>query len=393
MPPRPRQRPPRRLRLLLSVAAVVLTLDVVTKVIAVKLLPPGQPVSIIGDTVTWTLVRNSGAAFSMATGYTWSLTLIATGVVVGIFWMGRRLVSPWWAVGLGMILGGAMGNLVDRFFRAPGPLRGHVVDFLSVGWWPVFNVADPAVVGGAILLVVLSILGYDFDAVSRRKADGTPTVGAGPTSADGRTFDARSRGAGGHARRRGTRAAAGTVPQRRGGHRRRGRRRARRSPGREVRPVEPRRMAAGAPARGAGAAAEHARRHRGHGDPLLRRRHRRRRQARGGGRARVGGLDGTDRARRPGRRRLPDHHLGRARAAGHRAPPRRGHLRGDGGRAVRARIHRAEAGVQVPHGRQALPRAGAGTSRTRPAAPSTRRSGGTAAANGSSRSPRTAGTA
>jgi signal peptidase II len=164
--------PRRRLRLLLSVAGVVLVLDVVTKILAVKLLPPGQPVSIIGDTVTWTLVRNSGAAFSMATGYTWMLTLIATGVVVGIFWMGRRLVSPWWAVGLGMILGGATGNLVDRFFRAPGPLQGHVVDFLSIGWWPVFNVADPSVVGGAILLVVLSIFGFDFDAVGRRKDRG-----------------------------------------------------------------------------------------------------------------------------------------------------------------------------------------------------------------------------
>jgi len=164
--------PRRRLRLLLSVAGVVLVLDVVTKILAVKLLPPGQPVSIIGDTVTWTLVRNSGAAFSMATGYTWVLTLVATGVVVGIFWMGRRLVSPWWAVGLGMILGGATGNLVDRFFRAPGPLQGHVVDFLSIGWWPVFNVADPSVVGGAILLVVLSIFGFDFDAVGRRKDRG-----------------------------------------------------------------------------------------------------------------------------------------------------------------------------------------------------------------------------
>jgi signal peptidase II len=180
--------PPRRLRLLLSVAAVVLTLDIVTKVLAVKLLPPGQPVSIIGDTVTWTLVRNSGAAFSMATGYTWVLTLIATGVVVGIFWMGRRLVSPWWAVGLGLILGGATGNLVDRFFRAPGPLRGHVVDFLSVGWWPVFNVADPSVVGGAILLVALSVFGYDFDTVGRRKADGD-TVGR--READGDTVGRR----------------------------------------------------------------------------------------------------------------------------------------------------------------------------------------------------------
>ena len=163
-------KPRRRIRLLVTVAAVILMLDIVTKVLAVKWLTPGQPVSIIGDTVTWTLVRNSGAAFSMATGYTWVLTLIASAVVVGIIWMGRRLVSPWWAIGLGMILGGAMGNLVDRFFRAPGPLRGHVVDFFSVGWWPEFNVADPSVVGGAILLVVLSIFGYDFDTVGRRKA-------------------------------------------------------------------------------------------------------------------------------------------------------------------------------------------------------------------------------
>ena len=69
-----------------------------------------------------------------------------------------------------MILGGALGNLVDRFFRAPGPLRGHVVDFLSIGWWPVFNVADPAVVGGAMLLVVLSVFGYEFDSPVRRRS-------------------------------------------------------------------------------------------------------------------------------------------------------------------------------------------------------------------------------
>src|SRR4029079_19765725 len=170
--PQPAQK--RRLRLLLTVAAVVLVLDIVTKVLAVRLLTPGQPVSIVGDNITWTLVRNSGAAFSMATGYTWVLTVIANGVVIGIIWMGRRLVSPWWAIGLGMILGGATGNLVDRFFRSPGPLRGHVVDFFAVGWWPVFNVADPAVVGGAILLVGLSLLGYDFDAEGLRRPDEDP---------------------------------------------------------------------------------------------------------------------------------------------------------------------------------------------------------------------------
>jgi signal peptidase II len=170
--------PPRQLRLLLCVAVVVLALDSSTKVLAVKLLTPGWPVSIIGDTVTWTLVRNSGAAFSMATGYTWVLTLIALLVAAGIMWMGRRLVSPWWAVGLGMILGGATGNLVDRFCRSPGLLRGHVVDFLSIGWWPVFNIADSAVVGGAILLVALSVFGFDFDSVKRtRRAELLETFG------------------------------------------------------------------------------------------------------------------------------------------------------------------------------------------------------------------------
>ena len=182
--PEAQPQPRKRLGLLLSIAGVVLVLDIVTKVLAVRLLVPGQPVSIIGDTVTWTLVRNSGAAFSMATGYTWVLTLVATGVVIGIIWMGRRLVSPWWALGLGMILGGALGNLIDRFFRSPGPLRGHVVDFLSVGWWPVFNVADPAVVGGAILLVVLSLFGFDFDTSGRRGAEAPEPEATLPAEAE-----------------------------------------------------------------------------------------------------------------------------------------------------------------------------------------------------------------
>lgn len=151
------------------VAALVLALDVITKALAVHLLVPKEPVPILGESITWTLVRNSGAAFSMATGYTWVLTLIAAGVAGGILWMGRRLVSPWWALGLGLVLGGALGNLMDRLFRAPGPLRGHVVDFLSIGWWPVFNLADSAVVCGAVLLVGLSLFGYDFDTVGRRQ--------------------------------------------------------------------------------------------------------------------------------------------------------------------------------------------------------------------------------
>ncbi|GAC1655907.1 MAG: signal peptidase II [Mycobacterium sp.] len=155
--------PVRGVPLLLRIAAVILLLDIVSKLLAVRLLEPRHTVPLFGDTVTCTLVRNSGAAFSMATGYTWVLTLIAAAVVITIIGLGRRLMSPSWAIGLGMILGGAAGNLVDRLFRSPGPLRGQVVDFVSIGWWPVFNVADAAVACGAMFLIVLSILGCDFD--------------------------------------------------------------------------------------------------------------------------------------------------------------------------------------------------------------------------------------
>lgn len=148
---------------LLAVAACVVALDVVTKTLVVHHLDPLRPVHIIGDTVTLRLVRNSGAAFSMASGYTWLLSIIAVAVVAVIIRYSRRLRSGWWMLGLGLVLGGAIGNLIDRLFRSPGPLRGHVVDFISVGWWPVFNAADSAVVCGAILLVVLSLLGFDYD--------------------------------------------------------------------------------------------------------------------------------------------------------------------------------------------------------------------------------------
>ncbi|MEU2178936.1 MULTISPECIES: signal peptidase II [Nocardia] len=153
--------PPQRLRALLVLAAVVFGLDLLTKTIAVANLTPGEPVSIVGDFARLSLVRNPGAAFSMATGMTWLLTLVAAAVVIGVVRIGRTLRSLWWAIGLGMVLGGALGNLVDRLFRAPGPLQGHVVDFVAVGWWPVFNVADSAIVCGAILLVVLTVFGFE----------------------------------------------------------------------------------------------------------------------------------------------------------------------------------------------------------------------------------------
>jgi signal peptidase II len=96
------------------------------------------------------------------------LALIAASVVVFILWIARRLRSVGWAIGLGLVLGGAMGNLVDRIFRAPGPLRGGVVDFLSVldPWGnviPVFNLADSAIFIGGCVIVVMAMLQRDYD--------------------------------------------------------------------------------------------------------------------------------------------------------------------------------------------------------------------------------------
>ena len=159
---------PRRTGLLAATAGVTLVLDVLSKIIIVMLLEGQPPMKLLGGALYLVVYRNSGAAFSLATGLTWVLSLIALGVVVVIIRLASRLRSAGWAFGLGLVLGGALGNLVDRLLRAPGPLRGHVVDFLSLlapdgSVWPVFNLADSAIVCGGVLLVFLAATGRDFD--------------------------------------------------------------------------------------------------------------------------------------------------------------------------------------------------------------------------------------
>jgi signal peptidase II len=155
--------------LLLSlIAVVVLAVDIVTKVVAVAQLEGREPVEILGGLVYLQLVRNPGAAFSFATGYTWVLTIVAIVVVGVIVRVARRLRSTGWAVALGLVLGGALGNLTDRLFRSPGPLQGHVVDVVSLfapdgRVWPVFNLADSSIVSGGVLLVLLALLGKELD--------------------------------------------------------------------------------------------------------------------------------------------------------------------------------------------------------------------------------------
>jgi signal peptidase II len=138
-----------------AVVAIV-ALDQLTKSWAVSALADG-PINVIGDHAKFELTHNSGSAFSGFQNYTPVLAVAATVITILIARAVRRATDPWIITGLVLVLGGALGNLVDRFARSPGFLRGHVVDFVAVGWWPVFNVADSCVTIGAILLVVRTL--------------------------------------------------------------------------------------------------------------------------------------------------------------------------------------------------------------------------------------------
>lgn len=134
----------------------------------------GEPVKLFGGLIYVIYTRNSGAAFSMLPNQTWIFPIIATGVIAWLVWMIKGTVSTAWAVALGLVLGGAAGNLVDRIFRAPGPLRGHVVDMFSflddhAGHFPVFNIADSALTVGVILAVLLEFSGRRRDGVRVKK--------------------------------------------------------------------------------------------------------------------------------------------------------------------------------------------------------------------------------
>jgi signal peptidase II len=152
----------------LALAGAVLVTDLVTKLIVVATIAPGEDIRLLGGALYLTQWRNVGAAFSFAEGATVLFSLVAVAVAVVIVRTARRLYSTGWAVTLGLVLGGAVGNLIDRIFRDPGFLQGGVVDFLSVfgpdaRYFPVFNVADSAIVCGGVLGVILALRGIEFD--------------------------------------------------------------------------------------------------------------------------------------------------------------------------------------------------------------------------------------
>ena len=167
---------PRRTRLLAVTAVSVLVADLATKVVAVEQLT-GRSERILGGLVYLTEARNSGAAFSFAEGATVLFSVVAAAVITVIVRTAPRLRSAPWAVCLGLILGGAAGNLVDRLFRSPAPLRGAVVDWISLldphgDVWPIFNLADSGIVCGGILAVLLATLGYEVDGRRHRARAG-----------------------------------------------------------------------------------------------------------------------------------------------------------------------------------------------------------------------------
>jgi signal peptidase II len=155
--------PRRRIGTLIAVAIAILGLDIASKVAVVATLTGHEPIRLVDGFLKLRVDRNPGAAFSFAPGLTIVFSLIAISVVVVILRSSRRIRSLPWAITLGLLLGGATGNLVDRIFRSPGVFRGWVVDWIQVPHWPVFNLADSAIVCGGILAVLLSIRGIRLD--------------------------------------------------------------------------------------------------------------------------------------------------------------------------------------------------------------------------------------
>ncbi|MFE9766515.1 signal peptidase II [Streptomyces sp. NPDC005808] len=153
----------RRIAVLFSVAALAYVLDLVSKMIVVAKLEHHDSIEIIGDWLKFEAIRNAGAAFGLGEAFTIIFTVIAAVVIVVIARLARKLYSLPWAIALGLLLGGALGNLTDRIFRSPGVFEGAVVDFIAPKHFAVFNLADSAIVCGGILIVLLSFRGLDPD--------------------------------------------------------------------------------------------------------------------------------------------------------------------------------------------------------------------------------------
>lgn len=160
-----------------TLAVVALAADQVSKFFVLQNLTPGDPVQILGDFLVFVLVFNPGAAFSLGEGVTWVFTIALAAVAIAIVWlMITRVRSRAWAIVLGLLLGGVLGNLTDRLLRDPGFPVGHVVDFISTPWMmpAIYNVADMFIVCDMIAVAVLVLLGLHMDGTRDRRNDSAP---------------------------------------------------------------------------------------------------------------------------------------------------------------------------------------------------------------------------
>ncbi len=153
----------RRRLVFVLVALAAYAVDQVSKLVAVDRLEGRSDVRVVGDLLQLHLTYNPGAAFSTGTGLTPLITVVAILAALAVLYYARRIGSATWAVALGLLLAGITGNLTDRLLREPGPMRGHVVDFLQLPHWPVFNVADICINVAAGLIVVQAVRGIGLD--------------------------------------------------------------------------------------------------------------------------------------------------------------------------------------------------------------------------------------
>jgi len=177
----------------------VVALDQGVKALVVAKLPYGTVVPVLGEALQFFYVRNPGAAFSFAVNMTWVFSIVSTAVVVAIIVFARRIRSMWWALVLGMLLGGALGNLLDRLFREPGFGRGHVVDFISTPWMmpAIYNIADSFICISMVIFVLLVILGVNLDGsraltAKQQRARDAAGTGAGAPEPDAARLAAAS---------------------------------------------------------------------------------------------------------------------------------------------------------------------------------------------------------
>lgn len=149
-----------RLRALcLGIAAAGVGLDLATKSLALAHLDPARPIPLLGGLVTLQLIRNPGAAFSMGESFTVVISLVGIAALIGVLgWFVPRIRHTGWAVAIGLLLAGIVGNLADRLFREPGPLRGHVIDFIQLPYFAIFNVADICITAAAVMIIWLTVI-------------------------------------------------------------------------------------------------------------------------------------------------------------------------------------------------------------------------------------------